>query len=315
MEAFNLQSDEVCKVRNSAVGRAGAGYSLAVIKRINRASIRVIVLDVKLMCADAYTVNVESLWKLKGKRRKLLEHKVREANKTKIVSHPVLTPFPPPLYGEVNDFMLDPVLGPEGRCSVNNLNCTFAIRLASGTVLYIAEGSVIDFFGDAIVNAANEGCIGGGGIDGAINDAGGDALFEARKQLPIVDGTLYTRCKTGDAKITTAGALNCKNVIHAVGPRFGVGDQHDDNLVLLESAYKSAMSRAREHKLKTVAFCILSAGIFRGMCPLKTVIKTGMDAIAKNAYPGLEKVFYCGFTVQEQKELREIVYDIGKDAV
>ena len=45
------------------------------------------------------------------------------------------------------------------------------------------------------------------------------------------------------------------------------------------------------------------------------MIKTGMDTIAKNAYPGLEKVVYCGFTVQEQKELREIVYDIGKDAV
>ena len=98
-----------------------------------------------------------------------------------------------------------------------------------------------------------------------------------------------------------------------MGPRFGYGYDHDDNLNMLENAYKNSMLRARESGLKTVAFCILSAGIFRGNCPLKTVIKRGMDAIAKNTYPGLEQVVCCGFTPNEQNELNAIVSDIEKD--
>ena len=77
---------------------------------------------------------------------------------------------------------------------------------------------------------------------------------------------------TADAKMTIAGALPCKNVIHAVGPRFGYGDAHNHNPNLLDIVYKNSLMRAREHNLKTVAFCILSAGISRGSCPLKTVI-------------------------------------------
>eukprot|EP00666_Eupelagonemidae_sp_cell4sb_P003263 gene3264-8066_t len=78
-------------------------------------------------------------------------------------------------------------------------------------------------------------------------------------------------------------------------------EDHDANLNMLENAYKNSMLRARECGLKTVAFCILSAGIFRGNCPLKTVLKRGMDAIAKNTYPGLE--------LQEQLDsiLKEII--------
>eukprot|EP00966_Prymnesium_polylepis_P057346 1328096-Prymnesium_polylepis.1 len=66
------------------------------------------------------------------------------------------------------------------------------------------------------------------------------------------------------------------------------------------------MLRAKENNLKTVAFCIISGGIFRGGCSLKTVIKTGIDAIAKNIYPGLEQVVYCGFTPTEQAFLDAI---------
>ena len=65
------------------------------------------------------------------------------------------------------------------------------------------------------------------------------------------------------------------------------------------------MERARENELKSVGFCILSAGIFRGGCPLKVVIATGLETIAKNAYPGLETVVFCGFTPQEQAQLSD----------
>ena len=111
------------------------------------------------------------------------------------------------------------------------------------------------------------------GIDGEVNRRGGDALEAARVALPVVDG--HKRCLTGDAKITVAGDLPCSKVIHAVGPAFGYSPHladHADKLELLEAAYKNSMERARENELKSVGFCILSAGIFRGGCPLKIVI-------------------------------------------
>ena len=132
----------------------------------------------------------------------------------------------------------------------------------------------------------------------------GETLEAARWALPVLEGG--NRCPTGDAKITVAGDLPCSKVIHAVGPAFGYSPtlaDHADKLELLEAAYKSAMERARENALKSVGFCILSAGIFRGGCPLKVVIETGLETIAKNTYPGLETVVFCGFTPQEQAEL------------
>ena len=71
------------------------------------------------------------------------------------------------------------------------------------------------------------------------------------------------------------------------------------------------MERARENELKSVGFCILSAGIFRGGCPLKVVIKTGLETIAKNTYPGLETVVFCGFTSQEQAELHDFAASVA----
>ena len=66
------------------------------------------------------------------------------------------------------------------------------------------------------------------------------------------------------------------------------------------------MEPAHENELKSVGFCILSAGIFRGDCPLKVVIERGLRAIAKNTYPGLETVVFCGFTPHEQAELHDL---------
>ena len=103
-------------------------------------------------------------------------------------------------------------------------------------------------------------------------------------------------------------------MIHAVGPRFGYSTNlvdHASDLELLEAAYKNAMERARENDLKSVGFCILSAGIFRGGCPLKVVIETGLETIAKNTYPGLETVVFCGFTPQEQAQLSDFANSVA----
>lgn len=86
--------------------------------------------------------------------------------------------------------------------------------------MYLASGSCVNFQGDAVVNAANEYCQGGGGVDGAITAAGGPEMAAARAQLPVVEGTDGVRCRTGDAVVTVAGALPVMVCIHAVGPIF-----------------------------------------------------------------------------------------------
>jgi len=316
MAPLPVQLNEVCKVRNAAVARTGSGYSLAIVKKTNKASVHISLIDAKYACTDTFTVKLDTLWKLKASQRKAFERKVLKANTPASVNETAVAPLaemsppiPPPLYVEVEIFGM-------ARYFVHNLKCVAKLTLGgSATVLHLAHDSVVKFTGDAIVNAANEGCLGGGGIDGEVNYQGGIELEKARRELPLLDDSPYKRCDTGDAKITIAGSLPCKKVIHAVGPRFGFGYDHDDDLNMLENAYMNSMLRARESGLNTVAFCILSAGIFRGNCPLKTVIKRGMDAIAKNTYPGLEQVVFCGFTSNEQMELDSILQDIKGEII
>ena len=153
---------------------------------------------------------------------------------------------------------------------------------------------------------------GGGGIDGAVNALGGDELLQARFALPLLSEHGY-RCYTGDAKMTVAGRLPCSYVIHAVGPNLGLagrkaGMEYESDLMLLESAYKTSMNCAREKNLKSIGFCIISGGIYRGRCPLERVVLMGLRTIAKNAYPGLETVVFCGFTHEEKK----VLFDVAK---
>ena len=89
-------------------------------------------------------------------------------------------------------------------------------RTPAGGSVSIAAGSVVDFTGDAIVNAANEGGVGGGGVDGAINTAGGPVLVVARQALPVLEHDRYfreTRIPTGEARITVAGNINVKQYV------------------------------------------------------------------------------------------------------
>ena len=296
-----IQVHEVCKVRNAAVGRAGSGYSLAVFKKANKASARVVVLDASFVPGkELVTVQLDTLWKVKASQRKALERKVAKACAPPPPPKPLA---PPPLFAKIESSV----------ASVMGLLTSFKVTLGgSETAMYIAFDSVVKFTGDAIVNAANEGCLGGGGIDGEIGRRGGETLYAARCALPVLNGG--NRCPTGDAKITVAGDLPCSKVIHAVGPAFGYSPHladHADKLELLEAAYKNSMERARENELKSVGFCILSAGIFRGGCPLKIVIETGLKAIAKNTYSGLETVVFCGFTPQEQGEIHDLAASLA----
>ncbi|CAE6970446.1 unnamed protein product [Symbiodinium natans] len=174
------------------------------------------------------------------------------------------------------------------------------------TQVVISAGSVVDFSGDAIVNAANRGGLGGGGVDGAINSAGGPELIAARRELPVLDDSEYgDRIRTGEARVTIGGKLAVKWVIHAVGPIYWEveGDDFKAADDLLYAAYASSLNIAKEKEVKSLAFCLLSAGIFRGERALSAVLEIGCQAVKDHVYDGLEEVHIVAFTETEIDEL------------
>jgi O-acetyl-ADP-ribose deacetylase (regulator of RNase III) len=122
--------------------------------------------------------------------------------------------------------------------------------------LAIIQGDITRQATDAIVNAANPGLMGGGGVDGAIHRAGGQAILEECRQIVARQG----RLPTGQAVITTGGSLTAKHVIHTVGPIWRGGNKGE--ATLLESAYRESLKLAAEQKLNSVSFPSISTGVY-----------------------------------------------------
>ena len=116
----------------------------------------------------------------------------------------------------------------------------------------LALGDLTEQRVDAIVNAANAQLIPGGGVDGAINRAGGPAIGQAMRAIG--------GCATGDAVATTAGDLPAQHVIHAVGPVWRGGDEGEEEL--LASAHRRALEVAAELGVRTIAFPAISCGVY-----------------------------------------------------
>ena len=163
------------------------------------------------------------------------------------------------------------------------------------SVMELVQGDITELEADAIVNAANAALKLGGGVAGAIARKGGPGIQE---ECDRIGGTFV-----GDAVITTAGNLKAKHVIHAVGPRYGEGNEDEK----LRNATRNSLKLADEHKLKSIAFPAISTGIFG--FPLdrcaKIMISTTKSYLEGET--GIKRVNFCLFDARSyqafQKEL------------
>lgn len=140
---------------------------------------------------------------------------------------------------------------------------------------------------DAIVNAANEGLLGGGGVDGALHRAAGPSLLAECRALPLVRPGV--RCPTGQARLTGGGLLSAAHVIHTVGPVWLGGD--DDEAELLAACYAACLSIAHAHGLQSLAFPAISCGVYG--FPPERAVPIAVESIRSWGEPAPGRVLFC----------------------
>lgn len=158
--------------------------------------------------------------------------------------------------------------------------------------LALIQGDITQQATDAIVNAANSGLMGGGGVDGAIHRAGGPAILEECKKIVAKQG----RLPTGQVVITTGAKLKAKYVIHTVGPIWRGGNNKE--AALLESAYRESLKLAAKHKLTSVSFPSISTGAYG--YPLAEAAEIALKAASS-------------FLSEQKTSLKEVVFVLFDD--
>jgi len=154
--------------------------------------------------------------------------------------------------------------------------------------LEVMQGDITKLEVDAIVNAANETLLGGGGVDGAIHIAAGSDLM---KECRTLGG-----CPTGSAKITGGYNLKAKHVIHAVGPFWQGGNAGEAEL--LANCYRTVMALAQEHGCTVLAFPAISTGIYGYPKEAAAGIAVSTVQAALAQAPGVTQVIFCAFDAE-----------------
>ena len=163
----------------------------------------------------------------------------------------------------------------------------------------IAVGDITRQPVDAIVNAANETLLGGGGVDGAIHRAAGPELKEECRTLG--------GCPTGECRITEGYRLAARHVIHCVGPVWHGGSSNEPEK--LAGCYRSALDLARQNGVRSIAFPAISTGVYR--FPLDEATRIAIETVRAHADDSLDKVVFSCFDEKTAEVYRQA---LGKGA-
>ena len=156
-------------------------------------------------------------------------------------------------------------------------------------MMKVVQGDITKFDVDAVVNAANQVMLGGGGVDGAIHRAAGRELYDACLKVPEVRPGM--RCPTGEARITPAFKLPAKFVIHTVGPVYRDGQHGEPGK--LAACYRNSLALAVENGCRSIAFPCISTGVYG--YPVADAAKIAIREVREflKAHGDIEVVFCC----------------------
>lgn len=179
-------------------------------------------------------------------------------------------------------------------------------KAVNKTKIILLQGDITKQETDAIVNAANSGLMGGGGVDGAIHRAGGPAILEDCKKIVAQRG----RLPAGQAVITTGGNLKARHVIHTVGPVWHGGERGEPET--LASAYRESLKVAVENNLKSISFPSISTGVYGYPIPEASQVALGavIDFLRKDT--SLNEVVFVLFDPRTFDAYSQSLQDLGK---